>query len=224
MVKFSWVKSVAAIAILWVGGCRTPDVVYDADKPSAVIMNNAETRNGRIVIAPAPAADGECAWRLAPGNSILSGKFILPELTVYGDPKAFSLQIAKDNEPAVRLSLTVEAGKTYRNLTFTLPETVIGATVLTLDITGTRPKKGDLPAIVMAEPRFYLDTMPVADAQTRLRFCHLNPWHDPDAAQPAATEEQPENLLTLSGPRNDWLTGAVMLKTDVPQEIGRAHV
>ncbi|MDD3119263.1 MAG: hypothetical protein PHQ27_08800 [Victivallales bacterium] len=206
---------ITVMAALVTGGCLTPRVAAAPDRPTAVIMNHAEDRNGRIVIAAGGTAKrGACAWRLEPGGRLLAGKLYLPELTVYGDPASFSLQVAGDNARATKIPFPVTAGKTYRNLVFSLPAEIGGATVLTCDVSCCR---GDLshPAAVMAAPRFELETMPVSDAETRLRFGRVEPWAaDPDAADAA---ERPETTVTLDGPRNDRLTGAVMLKTDIAE-------
>ncbi len=180
--------------------------------------------SGKINLATGKFHSGEIVFRFNLKAPFSTGKIIIPWLYLTNTPKSFDISISLDGEKfesVIPKNFKPQAYKTITNLTFELPrKKLIGYSDWFLRIYAWE-SSGKEQAATLGKLIVNCSIDPNLKERKIKRWCvyHVHPWVEADAKQLPVLLTKKITHINLSGPRNDWLTGACAIGSDEKSEV-----
>lgn len=188
-----------------------------------VTVNGASiNEKGVVTLAPGETRSGEVILRFELPAPLEKGEVEIPWLYISNAPRSFSLSASLDGKDYESLlPKPMKSGyRTVPHLKFALPSELKGYKRWWLRVAAAESSGKEQAATLgklvvtchmsrhLKERRFQ-----------QWRLCYVHPWVEADAAQLPVLLRRRLTKLALSGPRNDWLTGALAIAASAECEV-----
>ncbi len=181
-------------------------------------------KKGTINIAPGKVRSGEVVLEFKQKEPFSKGEVIVPWLYLSNAPGSFDIEVSLDGKNYTSIlpkDYKRKGYKTVSNLKFALPsKTLIGYREWFLRVRAGESSGKEQAATLGGLIVNYITNPDIKERKFQYwRICRLHPWVEADVKQLPVLLTEKIKHINLSGPRNDWLTGAVGIASDRKSEV-----
>ncbi len=206
--------SVGGLLVLCSACSKMGSRAYVIDEAKVMVGSAVDEAKRKIILGDESTKTSKYLARVVFDAPIESGSISFESILSHADPDQIHFSIAGDEGPAVDVPLSELSAKIASDhIQVALPEALKGAYSLTMSFTADLDEPGIAAEIAIPE----LDvTLSGNSPESTAYFSVVDPWMEADVAQSKELwdRESARTQLVLSGPKNDWMTGAIMIKSN----------